>query len=171
MTGLTEIQRRLVEAGIRFVVIGVGGANFYAQAAGGLFATQDHDLLLPPDPQNLLDCWQTFLAQGWELWSNHEPLDKPTDLWLAERVVERRAAVTATEGEALEIDLTLVMSGFTFERVWEERRIFSSEGVEIPVARLDHIVQSKRVVGRPKDLLFFSTHEELLEQLLAREDP
>ncbi len=169
MTGYTEILRHLVRTGVRFVVIGVGGANYYAQAAGGLFATQDRDLLLPPDPRNLLGCWQTFLAQGWELWSNDEPLDRPMDLWLAERVVEHRAAVTATGGEGLEIDLTLVMSGFSFDQVWAERRTFSSEGVDIPVARLEHIVQSKRVVGRPKDLLFFSTHEELLKQLLAGE--
>ena len=64
---LAEILRQLAAAGVRFVVIGVGGANYYARAAGGLFATQDRDLFFPPDPQNLLACWQKFLALGWEL--------------------------------------------------------------------------------------------------------
>jgi hypothetical protein len=40
------------------------------------------------------------------------------------------------------------------------------EGVEVPVARLRHIVDSKAAVGRPKDRLFLATHEEALRHLL-----
>ena len=44
------------------------------------------------------------------------------------------------------------------------------DGVEIPVARLLHIVQSKHAVGRDKDRLFLATHRDELEELLRRED-
>jgi hypothetical protein len=44
------------------------------------------------------------------------------------------------------------------------------DAVEIPVARLPHIVTSKHAAGRAKDLLFLATHREALEQLLKREE-
>jgi hypothetical protein len=62
------------------------------------------------------------------------------------------------------------MGGFGFEEVWSSKRIFAVEGVDIPVASLRQIVESKRQAGRKKDLLFFATHEELLRQLLTKED-
>lgn len=168
MSELHQLFRKLLEAEVRFVLIGVGGANYYARGGGQLFATQDRDLFLPPNPENLLACCQVFRQQEWELWCNREPLGEPVDLWLADKVVTHQAAVKADKaGE--EIDLTLVMKGFSFEEVWAERRLFESEGVEIPVARLEHIVRSKREVGRPKDHLFFTTHADLLKELLDRE--
>jgi hypothetical protein len=58
------------------------------------------------------------------------------------------------------------MAGFEFENVWNERGHFVVEGVEIPVARLTHIVESKAAAGREKDRLFLATHAEALGQLL-----
>ena len=62
--------------------------------------------------------------------------------------------------------MTLEMAGFEFDDVWRERRVFRVEGVEIPVARLKHIVESKAKANRPKDRLFMETHAEALEKLL-----
>ena len=45
-------------------------------------------------------------------------------------------------------------------------RMFVVDGVEIPVARLTHIVESKAAAGREKDRLFLATHAEALRQLL-----
>lgn len=67
--------------------------------------------------------------------------------------------------EHLQVDLTLEMAGFDFETVWNERRAFLVEGVEIPTARL-HIVQSKHAAD--KDKLFLATHRDALEQLLGK---
>ena len=61
------------------------------------------------------------------------------------------------------------MKGYDFETVWRERRTFVVEGVDIPVARLLHIVMSKHAAGRDKDRLFLATHREALEQLLRRD--
>jgi hypothetical protein len=59
------------------------------------------------------------------------------------------------------------MAGFDFETVWNERRLFIVDAVEIPVARLAHIVESKAAAGREKDRLFLATHADALRQLLG----
>lgn len=52
-----RVAATLLEARVRFVVIGVAGANYYALSRQTLFATQDRDLFLPPDPENELSAW------------------------------------------------------------------------------------------------------------------
>jgi hypothetical protein len=147
----------------------VSGINFYDPAAG-LFATTDYDLFLPPDAENLVQAWAACDDAHWEVWLADEPLDRPRDRALADQIVSRRALTRATGRDELPIDLTLVMEGFEFETVWNERQVFGVEGVEIPTARLLHIVASKQAAGRPKDQLFLATHRDALEQLLRKPD-
>ena len=169
MNPLVPLARQLGARSVRYVLIGVGGANHYAPGGSAVFVTDDHDLFLPLEPDNLVNCWAACEASGLELWSGDEPLDSPRDRWLAERVVERRALTRAT-GVDLVVDLTLVMKAYEFETVWQQRRHFTIEGVEVCVARLLHIVTSKHAAGRDKDKLFLATHREALEQLLKRND-
>ena len=136
-------------------MIGLAGANFYARGGSAVFVTEDSDLFLPLDPDNLVRAWNCCEEVGLDLWSREEPLDSPHDRWLAERVVERRALTRAT-GDGLQVDLTLVMAGYEFETVWDDRRRFGVDAVEIPVARLLHIVTSKHAAGRDKDILYMS---------------
>jgi hypothetical protein len=63
-------------------------------------------------------------GDGLDLLCGQEPLDRPRDRALAERVVANRALVRATDGAGLDVDLTLVMAGFDFDTVWAERRVF-----------------------------------------------
>ena len=163
-----RLLRALEERAVRFVAIGVWGANHYAEGVTELFITQDKDLFLPPDPENLLRAWDACDALGLELTCGSDPLDRPHDLFIARKVVERRALTSASDGRGLIVDLTLVMAGFDFETVWKERRTFLIEGVEVPVARLLHIVESKAAAGRPKDLLFLETHRQMLRDLQTR---
>lgn len=170
MNPLARLAQALAARSTRYVLIGVAGANLYAPGGSTIFATVDSDLFLPPDPDNLVACWAACDAAGLELWSEQEPLDAPRDRWLAQRVIVRRAVMRAT-GADLVVDLTLVMKAFDFQTVWAERRNFVIDGVEIPVARLLHIVQSKHATGRDKDRLFLATHREALAELLRREEP
>ena len=162
-------MRCLHDRKVRFVGIGVWAANHYAEGISELFFTRDKDLFLPPDPGNLLQAWEACEEAALELYAGSEPLDRPRDLSLAHAVVERRALTRATDGRALHIDLTLVMAGFDFETVWLERRTFLVDGVEVPVARLTHIVASKSAAGRTKDLLFLETHRAMLRDLEERQ--
>lgn len=165
--GFPALVAALLRDDVRFVLMGVAGVNLHARSAGLLFATQDYDLFLPPDPANELRAWRTCEGAGLELWCGDEPLGTPLDEVLAEQVVARRALVRAEAGD-LVVDLSLVMAGFQFAEAWRERRVFRVAGTEVPVARLAHIVASKARAARPKDQLFLATHEDALRQLGRR---
>jgi len=165
MDAFARLVRSLERAGVRFVLIGLAGANYYARSGATLFVTEDRDLLLPLDPDNALAAWGVCEAMGLQLRCGREPLDRPRDRFLAERVVANRALVRATDGAGLDVDLSLVMAGFDFDTVWAARRVFRVGTVDIPVARLGHIIESKRRVGREKDRMFLAAHAEAIREL------
>ncbi len=160
-----HLLRELRARDVRFVLIGVAGANYFAPGGGAVFVTQDRDLFLPLDPENLMRAWDACEAIGLSLWSGDEPLDRPHDRVIVDAVIARRVLTRAIKDD-LQVDLTLVMAGFDFDRVWNERREFVVDSVAIPVARLAHIIESKAAAGREKDRLFLATHAEALRQLL-----
>ena len=163
MDPLVPLVRALTARDVHFVVIGVGGANYWALGGSTIFTTKDRDLFLPLDADNLIRAWEACSAAGLELYSGGEPLESPRDRWLAELMIERRALIRGTDGRELDVDLMFVMAGFDFETVWRERRGFTVEDVSVPVARLLHIVTSKHTAGRDKDRLFLATHREALQ--------
>lgn len=167
---LAAVAHALLPGSVRYILIGVSGANLYAPAGQAMFTTEDFDLFLPLDRDNLLRAWAAADKAGFDLWLNNEPLERPRDQWLAERVLDRRATIRMAGPGDIAADLTLEMAGFQFEDVWAERRTFVIDGAEIPVARLLHIVTSKHAAGRDKDRLFLATHREALEQLLKKRD-
>jgi hypothetical protein len=154
---------------VRFVVIGVSGANYWARHAGMQFSTKDRDLFLPPDPDNELRAWRVCERNGLTLWCGDEPLGGPKDDFLANAVVERRMLVTAIGTPDLVVDLSLVMAGLDFDEVWANHRDFEVDGVTIPVASLRDIIESKRIANREKDRLFLATHAEALRQFFGDE--
>ena len=165
---LLPLARALASRAVRYLVIGVSGANFYGPDAQAVFTTDDIDLFLPLDPENLLAAWDACDECGLALRAGIEPLDQPRDRWLAEQVIERRALTRASDSHGLLFDLTLVMAGFDFDTVWAERPVCKIDDVDVPTARLRHIVESKHAAGRDKDKLFLATHRDALEQLLKR---
>lgn len=170
MDSFPALVAALRRRGVRFVLIGVWGVNAHAAGGAPVFGTNDFDLFLPPDGDNLLKAWRVCDGLGFSLKVGHEPLGKPRDRLLAQRVVDRRGLVRATAAGGLTVDLTLVMSAFDFEQVWSERRRFVMDGVEVPVARLSHIVRSKTATGRDKDRLFLAAHADALRQMLRNDE-
>ena len=167
MDRFTSLAGALSARRVRYLVIGVWGANYYAPSGSAMFTTLDRDLFLPADPGNLLAAWRVCRDNGFDLFARTEPLDEPQDSELARSVVERRALTRASDGMGTDVDLSLVMSGFDFEAIWPARRIFDVEEIAIPVARLSHIIESKARAGREKDRLFLATHREVLDQILS----
>ena len=170
MDPLASLASALSAGGVRYLVIGVWGANYYAPSGSAMFTTLDRDFFLPPNPANLLAAWRVCETNGFRLYAGTEPLDAPRDARLARAVVERRALTRASDGAGTDVDLSLVMSGFDFETVWAAHRVFEVEGAAIPVARLAHIVESKAAAGREKDRLFLATHREALENMLSDDE-
>jgi hypothetical protein len=160
-----RVAAALGDAKVRYCVIGVWGANYYT--SGSLFVTHDQDLFVPPDAANLLAGWHVCEALGLELSAGDEPLDRPRDLHLAQAVTARNALTTATDGDLLRIDFTMVMGSFGFDDVWRRNRRFVLGGIAVPVAALGDIVAAKAAADRPKDRLFLATHAEELRKLLG----
>lgn len=137
----SPLVRSLANRSVRYVLIGVSAANWYTPRQAPKFVTDDWDLFLPPDADNLVQAWAACDDVGMDLWLGNEPLDRPRDRWLAERIVGRRGLTRVTGPDELQVDLTLVMQGFDFEAVWTERRMFTLEGLDVPTARLTHIIE------------------------------
>src|SRR5258705_10202870 len=125
---LAPLARALNEQQVRYVVIGVGGANYWSHTAGLVFATQDRDLFLPPDADNLVAAWSVCEAAGFELWLLNEPLDRPRDRWLADRIIERRPLPLATSAPPLPIEPTPLVEGFGFDLLLAPGRGFVVRG-------------------------------------------
>jgi hypothetical protein len=135
METFVQLVTALNKSRVRFWVIGVWGANYYAMNGGAICTATERELFLPLNPEN-------ELRAG-------------------------RAAESVILGD-ITVNFTTEMPGFDFETVFANHRVFRAEGVDIPVARLEHIIESKRRADRPKDRLFLATHEEALRQFLRR---
>ena len=77
MDPFTGLVAGLHAARVRFVLIGVWGANFWARSASAVFTTQDYELLLPLDPDDVVRAWRVCEQAGLGLWCGDEPLDEP----------------------------------------------------------------------------------------------
>ena len=64
MDPFTTLTSALSADGVRFLVIGVWGANYYAPSGSTMFTTLDRDLFLPTDPENLLGAWRVCESKG-----------------------------------------------------------------------------------------------------------
>jgi hypothetical protein len=76
MSSLAPVARALAARSVRYVLIGAAGANHYSPSGVPLFVTQDSDLFVPPDADNLVQAWAACEDAGLELWNGNEPLDK-----------------------------------------------------------------------------------------------
>lgn len=170
-SGRSRLFTGLHRSGVRYLVIGVGGADLHAARLNATFPTRDLDIFLPADAENLLACWQACESAGLTLWCNREPLDTPRDSWLAQRVVSQRTLTTARGPDIVPTDLTLVMGSLDFEDVWLRRGPGSLDGDLVHLARMSDIVASKREANRAKDLGFLEQHRTLIERILADESP
>ncbi len=159
MVPSVRLADALAETAVRYVVVGVGGANFHTLDPAEPFDTGDLDLLLPLDGENLTRAWDACGRLGLQM-KGGDP----------ERVVAERLTTRATRPGELVLDLSLEISAFAFDDVWAERRTFLVDGVEIPVARLSQIIRSKAATNREQDRRFLATHAERLRRMLDEDE-
>jgi hypothetical protein len=149
----------LQEAGVDFVLVGVGGINFYARTPAGAFATLDLDALLAPVAENLGRALAALSGLGYVFEAGGEPfVDLAVPKALA-RVVARRVSLNAFHAELGEIDLMTAIAGFAYDELSDDARTFLVEGREVRVGRLEKLLASKQASGRPKDLAFLRQYE------------
>jgi predicted nucleotidyltransferase len=158
-SGFVRALSALREAGVDFVVVGVGGINFYARTPGQVFATLDLDALLPPVVENLATALRALSRLGYGFEAGGEPFLDAEDEAVLARVVSRGACLTALHSDASQIDLMTSVAGFTYAELTGDATPFQVAGVEVRVGQLEKLLRSKQRSGRPKDLEFLRAFE------------
>lgn len=153
-SGFARALAALREAGVDFVVVGVGGINFYARTPGEVFATVDLDALLRPAVENLSAALRVLSEIDYTFEAGGEPFVDLADAEVLSRVVSRGAALTAIHPGEGQIDLMTSMAGFSYEEISADATPFRVSEVEVRVGSLEKLLRSKERSGRPKDVEF-----------------
>ena len=158
-SGFVRTLAALREAGVDFVVVGVGEINFYARTPGQVFATLDLGTLLPPVVEKVSAAVRVLSRLGYAFESGGEPFVDLEDAEILARVVAKAACLTAVHPGEGQIDLMTSVAGFTYEDLEVDATVFRVAGVEVHVGRLEKLLRSKERSGRPKDLEFLRAFE------------
>jgi hypothetical protein len=158
-SGFVRALVALGEAGVEFVVVGVGGINFYARTPAQAFATLDLDALLPPVVENLERALRVLSGIGYAFEAGAEPFVDLDDAVVLAQIVAKGASLCAIHPEAGQLDLMTSIAGFSYTDLAADATRFTVADVEIPVGRLEKLLRSKQASGRPKDREFLRAFE------------
>ena len=141
-----------------FVVVGVGGINFYARTPADAFSTLAIDALLSPEIGNLERALSVLSKLGYAFEAGGEPFIELNDHLVLGRVVENGATLSAVYSEESEIDLLTSISGSDYSELARDAAVFEIAGSPIHVGRLEKLLRSKKASGRPKDVEFLRAY-------------
>lgn len=158
--------RVLDSAGVRWLIVGGFGAELHFPHAANQILTRDMDLLLPPDPANLLAALLALQAAGFTLQAGGEEL-LPDEV-VAAGIVRQVATVRALRGQE-SVDLITWLRTLDFEELWREQRNFSVQGTPVRTAPLEAILRSKKLAYRMKDRMFLEQFKEVITEALEGE--
>ena len=145
--------------GVRYVVVGMSGINYYAKSPAGTFATLDYDLFLEPSTKNVEAAVQSLRRLGFSLGTSQGAL-KAGELYA---VVRDRRTLIATTPDGLMVELLLEISGYPFSEIAKDAATFTVRGVPVRVGRLTKLLKSKQLAARPKDRQFLRRYQSLLD--------
>jgi predicted nucleotidyltransferase len=142
---LTSLLRRLVAAGVDFVVI--GGVAVYVQANPRF--TKDLDICYAPDQDNL-DRLGNVLV---ELQARLAKIDEDVPFVPDGRTLRQTQILTLSTSEG-DIDLLAKPDGCPdYETLRERATAIDLDGVKVFVASIEDLIAMKQAAGRPQDLI------------------
>jgi len=153
-SGFARALAALSESDVDFVIVGVGGINFYARTPSEAFSTLDLDALLAPSATNLGRALRVLTELGYAFEAGGEPFIDVEDEVILARVIENGASISAIHSEDGQIDLLTSISAFDYAALSTDASEFEVAGASVQVGRLDKLLRSKEASGRPKDLEF-----------------
>jgi hypothetical protein len=145
--------------GVRYVVVGMSGINYYATSPAETFATLDYDVLLDPSPQNVEAAIRCVLSLRCPVGTTAGVVTM-RDL---RRLVREQRTLIATTPEGLMVELLLKVSGYPFSELAKDAATFAVRGVPVRVGRLTKLLTSKKLANRPKDRQFLRRYQSLLK--------
>jgi len=157
VSGFARALAALSEAGVEFVVVGVGGINFYARTPADAFATLDLDALVAPAVENLELALSVLSELGYEFEAGGEPFVDLDDRVVLGRVVGNGGMLSAIHAAENQIDVLTSIAGFDFSSLAFDAAQFDVAGATIHVGRLEKLLRSKEASGRPKDVEFLKS--------------
>ena len=146
--------------GVRYVVVGMSGINYYAKSVRDTFGTMDFDFFLDPSQTNVSKAIKILAAMKFSLGTP----DGVLNLKQLKELVLTRRTIIATTSDGLMIELILAISGYPFSEIAKDAVTFTVEGIPVHVGRLDKLLRSKRLAHRPKDRQFLKRYQSLLEE-------
>lgn len=158
-SGFARGLAALARAGVEFVIVGVGGINFYARNGAHAFATLDLDLLLAPESDNLRCALEALSAGGFSFEAGAEPFLDWDDQTSLANIVALGGRVTAIHEDGAQLDLMLSVRGFSYSDLAADARTFTVAGSRVRVGLLEKLLRSKELSDRPKDREFLRHFE------------
>ena len=149
--------------GVRYVVVGMAGINYYARRPSEAFATMDYDLFLEPTLRNIQKAVAQLTRLGFSIGTTQGAF-QPREL---RAMVRDHRTLVATTPDGLMVELLLAVSGFTFADMAKDAATVTVRGTPIQVGRLPKLLKSKQVANRPKDRAFLRRYQVLLEEMPA----
>ena len=149
-----EILVLLRRAGLEFVIVGVGGINFYARDPSEAFATMDLDLMVPPRPEVLRRFFEVLGEAGFTFEAGGEPFVDVEHRTSIEAVIRSGANLRALDDDGNQLDLMFSMAGADYGEISVDAVAFEVSGERILVGRLEKLLRSKELSDRPKDRAF-----------------
>ena len=151
---LLEALATLARAGVEFIVVGVSGINFYARDVSDTIVTADVDVFLSPRIEVLSSALAALRRAGFRFWAGDEPFLDFDDMESLANLVRSGANLTAENEAGARVDLMLSGSGLRYDDLAGDAVIFRLGDVEVRVGRLEKLLRSKELAGRPKDVAF-----------------
>lgn len=155
-----SVVRRFNRAGVRYVVVGMSGINYYARSAAESFGTMDYDLFLEPSMENVRKAVRCLQALEFRV-QTASGTWRETDL---RRVVRDQRTLVAVSPDQVTVELLLRVSGYPFSEMARDAATIPVEGVPVKVGQLDKLLWSKKLAGRPKDRRFLRRYQDLIEE-------
>lgn len=152
--------QRFNRAGVRYVVVGMSGINHYAKNAAEAFGTMDYDFFVEPTLENVGKAIHCLQDLRFDIGTSTGAWKEAELRWV---VRDKRTVLAATPGGFM-IELLLEISGYPFSEMAEDAATFSMGGVLVKVGRLNKLLRSKKIAGRPKDRRFLRRYQDLLEE-------
>lgn len=147
-----DILREFNKKKVQFVI--VGGVAF--NLLGGIRATQDLDILVKMNDENLKKAISILLKKGYRVKQPVNPMDfankKIRKSWIKDKNMKAFNFYKGFIEKYEEIDI-IIDSPVTFENANKDVKIFKIDGIRVPVISINKLIKMKSTTDRELDHL------------------
>ncbi|MCK9554416.1 hypothetical protein M0R36_01150 [bacterium] len=164
MNAYFETLKNLNKEGVRYVVVGLFGINFYSKSAENSFATNDLDIFIEPVVENVKKCCRCLkrIDMNLSVKEDENNMKEYADKDLRD-IIRNKKVIVASDPYGIVIEILLQISGLSFSEINNNAEIFNVENIPVKTGSLRDLLLSKKIAGREKDKLFLKRYESELK--------